>query len=256
MGERTGIEYVTATWEPISGCSPVSEGCKRCWAERLAKGRLKRFYPDGFGAVRLHPERLDQPWHWRKPRRVFVCSRADLFHEDVPPDFLAQVFQVMQQASHHTFLILSKRVERLSRYRWLMRENAGEWPPNIWAGVSVENQKTAEERIPLLLKTPAAVRWVSCEPLLGPVELRQWLAQPSASGIYVPSYGRGLDWVIVGCESGPGARRMKEDWVRDLRDQAKAAGVPFYYKQQMSVVGKKISLPALDGRQWAEFPDA
>lgn len=291
MGDRTRIDWADATLELTSGCTKVSAGCKNCYAERLANGRLKRFHPDGFAAVRTHPERLEVPLHWRKPRRVFVCSRSDLFHEAVPDWFIVRAFAVMETARHHTFLVLTKRPARMRKFMWsaaqivrtvgidrLIAEGycpGGPWPlSNVWLGVSVENQKTADERIPLLLDTPAAVRFVSVEPLLGSVDLRRWLCshlfvQPGSwSGepsrclkcskivkrplnwsVEVPH----LDWLIVGCESGKNARPMEEAWVRSLRDQCVAAGVPLFYKQRMTD-GRLEHMPALDERVWDEVP--
>lgn len=276
----TTIPYVTKTWEPVSGCTPVSEGCKNCWARTLVEGRLKRFYPEGFGAVRTHPERLEDPLHWRKPQRVFVCSRADLFHEEVSDEFLERAFIIMARAPQQTFLILTKRPERMGVFlsnpgtknfivnRAMAENTEGQrkrgwegpmpfdypiWPlPNCWLGISVENQRAAEERIPLLLQTPAAVRFVSAEPLLGRLSLlpnhctcacgcrtvgfldrKLWFC---ASCFINWCHGqrcapRKLDWVIAGGESGPGARPAEIEWFHDLREQCRATGVPFYMKQ-------------------------
>lgn len=251
--DNTRIEWTDRTLELVSGCTKVSTGCKNCYAERLANGRLRRFYPDGFSVVRTHPDRLEQPLHWQKPRRVFVCSRSDLFHKAVPDKFIGQAFEVMAQASRHTFQVLTKRPQRMLAF--LKGEHAvvackGErwyWGPdffadNIWLGVSVENQEAADERIPLLLDTPAAVRFVSAEPLLEPLILKD-----------IDWHLRELDWVIVGAESGLGARPMDEDWVRSIRDQCVRAKVPFFYKQRIEN-GHKVSLPQLDGVVWAQYP--
>lgn len=273
MGDRSSIEWTDATWNPVSGCSKVSQGCKHCYAERL----FPRPYPGRkFTDLRVHPERLDQPLRWRRPRRIFVNSMSDLFHEDVPTLFIDAVFGVMAMTPQHTYQILTKRPERMLKYfeigsgrmfYWALMacnviqqmnacdpEDAAriahergqrDFPlPNVWLGVSVENQETADERIPLLLKTPAAKRFLSCEPLLGPIDFR-WA--PYAYGPvaeisyreYLEKHGqineyealRKISWVIAGGESGPRARPMHPDWVRSLRDQCVAAGVPFFFKQ-------------------------
>jgi protein gp37 len=243
------------TWEVVSGCTPVSRGCRLCYARRFAEGRGRRFYPDGFGRVRIHPERLEIPLRWRKPRRVFVCSRSDLFHEDVPDVFISFVFQNM--VPRHTFLVLTKRPQRMRDFmltevqrakdyadafkncpteamrnspaaKWARERADSPLYPNVWLGLSVENQRAAEERIPLLLQTPAAVRFVSCEPLLEGLNLFPYfgLAFPGS-----PRPPARIDWVIAGGESGPGARPAAIEWFRSLRDQCRAAGVPYFQKQ-------------------------
>ncbi len=246
MGD-TSIEWTDKTWNPVTGCTKVSDGCKHCYAERL----FPRAYPGrAFTKVRCHPERLEQPLRWRKPQRIFVNSMSDLFHEDIPDEFIGLVFRTMchPDAARHTFQILTKRPERMlafcrqmDEFGWIPPDNACgiTWPlPNVWLGVSVENQETADERIPLLLQTPAAVRFISAEPLLGPIDLKHgnWIP-PRGGGpkvnIYRPleTQGPSLDWVIVGGESGPKARPMHPQWARDLRDQCVAAGVPYFLKQ-------------------------
>jgi protein gp37 len=219
MSDRSKIEWCDTTWNVATGCSKVSQGCKNCFAERIAG----RFWGERkFTDVQVHPERLDIPLRWRKPRRVFVNSMSDLFHPAVPFEFILQAFTVMAQAEQHTFMVLTKRPERMVEYfKWNgFGEGLYAWPSWIWLGVSVEDQKAADERIPLLLQTPAAVRFLSCEPLLGPVDLT------NTFNTVVP-----LHWVIAGGESGPGARPMHPDWVRSLRDQCQAAGVPYFFKQ-------------------------
>lgn len=265
------------TWNPTTGCSKVSSGCKNCFAARMAKRLAGRCgypaAPHQFD-VTLHPERLELPLHWKKPCKIFVDSMSDLFHEDVPTYFIAQVFAVMAIAKEHTFQILTKRpdwmpdtldevlsldVEQLQEQYCAERGWCPQdfnWPlPNVWIGVSVEDQQTADERIPWLLKTPAAVRFVSVEPMLELVDL--WKADYPAPGGgkqgAVTSWPGGLDWVICGGESGPGARLMHPDWARSLRDQCQAAGTAFFLKQ-MSVDGKLVKMPELDGRVWDEFP--
>lgn len=251
----TKIEWTDETWNPVTGCTKVSEGCDHCYAETIAhRFTGTKAYPNGFD-VTLRPERLDQPLRWKRPRKVFVNSMSDLFHKDVPDDYIARVFAIMALAPQHTFQILTKRPGRACSLlgSWDFRimvydhivaiaggvEHDEVWPlPNVWLGTSVESQKWADVRIPLLLDTPAAVRFLSCEPLLGPVELSPWLWE----GVQYPvDYGTGieydrapahlLDWVICGGESGPGARPMHPDWARSLRDQCQATTVPFHFKQ-------------------------
>ncbi|MCL6444602.1 MAG: phage Gp37/Gp68 family protein [Alicyclobacillus sp.] len=269
MSDKSRIEWTEATWNPIHGCSKVSAGCTNCYAETLSHrlGWTTKPWNAAYAEenVQLHPERLDQPLRWKRPRKIFVNSMSDLFHEEVPHDFLEQVFCIMQQARQHTFQILTKRPARMKEFiDWCQRRsyfgsNTGDrWAPlkNVWLGVSVENQEAANERIPLLLETPAAVRFLSCEPLLGPVNLSEYLphdvfvCQKCGDEIYtgdldmhghhaycggaVDPNGQtddGVDWVIVGGESGPNARPMHPEWVRSLRDQCQEAGVAFFFKQ-------------------------
>ena len=228
------IEWTDATWNPVTGCNKVSPGCKRCYAERLSK-RLKATgmakYRNGF-AVTLHPDTLDIPLRWRKPRSIFVNSMSDLFHDEVPDDFITDVFNVMVRADWHRYQVLTKRPERV-----VSLNSTLPWPAQIWQGVSVENADYTH-RIDLLRDTGAAVKFLSLEPLLGPL----------------PDLNlEGIDWVIVGGESGPGARPMQPDWARDVRDQCQAAGVPFHFKQWGGVF-KKRNGRILDGRTWDEVP--
>ncbi|MBY6277849.1 DUF5131 family protein [Symbiobacterium thermophilum] len=370
MADRTAIEWTDATWNPIRGCSRVSEGCRHCYAERQAarfagKGqpyeglvRSTDHGPRWTGQVRLVEKLLDAPLHWRRPRRIFVNSMSDLFHENVPDEWIDRIFAVMALTPWHTYQILTKRPERMYRYltsRWTpaaqrlevdgapataayvrvfarmvemyphvpahvlnratdwldehYTDGAGflrAWPlPNVWLGVSVENQAAADERIPFLLQTPAAVRWLSMEPLLGQVNLREIrycalvnvvpgltleceVLIDALTGEWDDGEDTGreaaIDWVVVGGESGPGARPMHPDWVRSIRDQCQSAGVPFFFKQwgeycypsQMSSdtwqqvdmainlghhsdspirVGKRAAGALLDGREWREWPD-
>jgi len=294
----TKIEWADAVWNPTTGCTPVSEGCQNCYAKRFAERLRGRFgYPENEPfRVTLHPERLDEPLRWRRPRRVFVNSMGDLFHDDVPLKFIAEVFDVMSCATAdcgkrhqheeecwtgepHTFLILTKRPKRMKQILEELPDfvgeywpgdmplniaiDAGNWPlRNVWLGVTCENQQTADERIPTLLQTLAAVRFVSVEPMLGPVDLswidlgehvtqgygprrivwdalRGWESQYKsgkeryrdlAKAKCMVSLGTRIDWVICGGETGPNARPMHPDWVRSLRDQAKWLGIPFYFK--------------------------
>jgi len=254
MSDNSSIEWTDATWNPVVGCARVSPGCDRCYAIREANrhqrthayGGTVHRTPDGLdwtGRVRCLSERLGQPQRWRAPRRVFVNSMSDLFHDGVPDAFIAEVFAVMALAQQHQFQVLTKRHGRMRSLlasdvfqeavtAALQPRQAGfarellVWPlPNVWVGVSVEDQHWADIRIPALLGTPAAVRWISAEPLLGPIALAAgWLSQLRAAR-------PGLDWVVVGGESGPGARPMHPQWVRALRDQCTAAGVPYLLKQ-------------------------
>lgn len=291
---KTSIEWTDQTWNPVTGCDKVSPGCDNCYAEGIAH----RFagtpqFPNGFG-VTLRPERLSEPLHWRKPRRVFVNSMSDLFHADIPDEFIAKVFVTMARAPRHTFQILTKRPGRMRSLladdpQKLLEALADEemaaalydapWPlPNVWLGVSAEDQKWARVRIPVLLDTPAAVRFVSAEPLLGPLDLKMWLENDPGKFVVPP-----LDWVIVGGESGRGSRPMHPGWVRTIRDQCTESGVAFLFKQwgeyvtpnQMTEdafrgwdiehgsgetrdaywrVGKKTAGRELDERTWDEYP--
>lgn len=206
---KTNIEWSDKVWNPCSGCTKVSAGCKNCYAERA----FKWVYPGRkFTDVQCHPERLDQPLHWRKPSMVFVNSMSDLFHPDVSLGFIGRVLVIIRKCPQHTFQILTKRAQRM---KWIFE--TGSPPDNVWHGVSIENQKTADERIPILLRIPAAVRFVSCEPLLGPV--------------YIQDYVDELDWIIVGGESGSSCRPMQISWAHNLRIQAWGAGKPYFMKQ-------------------------
>jgi protein gp37 len=231
---KTTIEWTESTWNPVTGCTKISPGCKHCYAERMAK-RLRAMgqmrYRNGF-EVTLHPDILPYPLQWKKPQRIFVNSMSDLFHEEVPLEFIRQVFQIMAQASRHQFQILTKRAERLSQV-------AGDlpWTGNIWMGVSVEHEDYLD-RISHLRQIPAAVRFLSLEPLLGPVDR-------------IPLHG--IDWVIVGGESGPGARNLQPEWVRSIRNQCRTHGVPFFFKQ-WGGFNKKAAGRTLDGRTWDAMP--
>lgn len=228
----TKIEWTDESWNPVTGCTKVSAGCANCYAEAIAKRFWRIQYPAmpateavswpgrprRFSDVQCHPERLDIPLRWRKPRMIFVCSMGDLFHEKVPVNFLKKVFGTIEHCPHHIFQILTKRPERMAK---LYKPYAG-GPRHLWLGTSVENQDNAW-RITELLKIPAAVRFVSCEPLLGPVSLL--------------GYRTKLNWVIVGCESGPHRRECKLEWVRGIVEQCTQAGVRVFVKQ-LSINGK------------------
>jgi protein gp37 len=274
----TKIEWTDETWNPVTGCDKVSPGCQHCYAQRMARRLAGRYgYPaDDPFRVTLHPDRLDQPLHWKKPRRVFVCSMSDLFHEDLTLGETEQVLKVMLDAPQHTYQILTKRPERMKiAYTVFCQTFNGGWPtnplPNVWLGVTAEDQKRADERIPTLLQTPAAVRFVSVEPMLGPVDFSAWLwckwcdgnggidgmgytECPHCNGT---GQGTEIGWMIVGCESGPGRRPMKLEWAVDLVEQCKAAGVPVFVKA-IEIDGKVSHSPA----EWPEelrvreYPDA
>jgi protein gp37 len=234
MPDRSAIEWTDATWNPVTGCSKVSPGCAHCYAETFAerwRGVPGHPYEQGFD-LKLWPQRLEIPLRWRRPRMVFVNSMSDLFHEEIPLRFIQRVFQVMGEADWHTFQVLTKRHERLVELA-----AAVEWPPNVWMGVSIENRRFVP-RADHLRRVPAAVRFISAEPLLGPLEGLEF---------------DGIDWLIAGGESGPGARSMRREWVRELRDRCVAAGVPFFFKQwggRTSKAGGRT----LDRRTWDEMP--
>lgn len=317
MADGSKIEWCDATWNPVRGCTRVSPGCGGpnheggCYAEKVAARFSGAGQPyEGFaertphggrwtGKIALIEGRLDLPLRWRRPRRIFVNSMSDLFHEDLPDEVIDRVFAVMAMAPQHTFQVLTKRAARmrgylagLTRQEWWkarLREAAGrpmtannlypDWPlPNVWLGTSVEDQARADERIPAVLATPAAKRFISAEPLLGPIDARVHLVNQFEGPDLrcVPC----LDWVIVGGESGPRSRPMRPDWARSLRDQCQAAGVPYFFKQwgewapiddQPSEIiedfdvlgltadgvyraGKHAAGRLLDGREWSEFP--
>lgn len=313
MSGNSKIEWTDATWNPVTGCSKVSQGCKHCYAERewprLSANPKTMYYGRQFTDVACHLERLSQPLRWQKPRMIFVNSMSDLFHEQVPDSFIDAVFAHMALAPQHVFQVLTKRPARMAAYLSALTDNREEavgeqvrliskgkhsgmldWPlRNVWLGVSIEDQATADERIPLLLETPAAVRWISAEPLLGPVDLR-WIDDGAAhrevprnewgpvddedsppglwwdvlTGKRTIMHGGArrfdewertdgaVDWVVVGAESGPKARPMHPEWARVLRDQCAAAGVPFLFKQW----GEWGTVYERDGMSvFKQFPD-
>ena len=246
----SSIEWTDETWNPVTGCSRVSPGCDHCYMFALYP-RLRGMGVPGYETVpedvRLLPERLQAPLSWKRPRRVFVNSMADVFHPKVPFDFVLQMFTVMAEASDsrgHVFQVLTKRPGRaVAWWEQYQGQFPNGWPPQIWIGTSVETQKYAP-RLTVLERVPAAVRFVSAEPLLERLNLTSWLKR----GV--------LDWVIVGGESGPGARPMDLDWVRDLRDQSTRAGVAFFLKQLGGVRHKRGGEEAVmdDGQLWREMP--
>ena len=236
MSEKSSIEWTDSTWNPVTGCTKVSPGCKHCYAETFAerwRGVPDHPYQQGFD-LRLWPDRIDLPLTWKKPRTIFVNSMSDLFHENVSASFVQRVFSTMEMASWHTFQILTKRSERLANLAPKLN-----WPPNVWMGVSIETDGYLT-RADHLRMVPAAVRFLSLEPLLGPLGIIN-LAD--------------IHWVIVGGESGPGARPLDGKWVREIRKQCRAAGVPFFFKQ-WGGVQKKRNGRLLDGRTWDQMPAA
>jgi protein gp37 len=293
MGDKAKIAWTDATWNPLRGCSKVSAGCKNCYALTMAhrfsgpgqpyEGLTREVggKPAWTGTTKKVYDKLDQPMRWQRPRRVFVNSTSDLFHESVPFEYVATVFAVMAASPTHTFQILTKRPEAAEgffsalrtqcwdqdiaevlawtakdvlsdgspedteRQYWRVRDglDAMAWPLlNVWLGVSVEDQKAADERVPVLHKLPAVARFLSCEPLLGPVELGSAL--------------RGLAWVIVGGESGPGARPMRQEWAESLQAQCKEASVAFFFKQMGSAWAKEAGTASLKGEDLAEVPES
>lgn len=225
------IEWTEETWNPVTGCTKVSPGCAHCYAETLCRRFWKQWDreppPDHF-RVKLHPDRMDQPLHWKKPRRVFVCSMSDLFHERVTWNFLLDVFTMIKRTKPHIYQILTKRPERMREIMKLVWASPKPLP-HVWLGVTAEDQKRADERIPHLLKIPARVRFVSVEPMLEPVNLEPFMALPINQRISQSSTTR--DWVIIGCESGPNRRPMKLEWALDLVRQCKAVGLAVFVKQ-------------------------
>lgn len=331
MSTTSKIEWTDATWNVVTGCEKVSPGCDNCYAETFAerwRGTPGHHFETGFD-VTLRPERMTLPLSWKKPRKVFVNSMSDLFHKDIPDSYIAQVFATMARTPRHTYQILTKRHGRMRSLvgslidggQNLLEAAPDEetaqalydtvWPlPNVWLGVSVEDQKRADLRIPALVDTAAAVRFLSCEPLLGPVDIKGFLRAdvyrcrcgawerdghihsmcPECGATWTQKPGNRIDWVIVGGESGHGARPMSPDWARALRDQCSAAHVPFLFKQwgeyqptdwmvigrpsdkrnvlvgapiddlghrwEMRRVGKGKAGRELDGRTWDRFPKA
>lgn len=231
---KSAIEWTESTWNPVTGCTKISTGCQHCYAETMAR-RLKAMgqpnYANGF-EVAIHPHVLNKPLSWKKPQMIFVNSMSDLFHKRVPSKFVLEIFSVMQSAHWHTFQILTKRSGRLLQ----MNKNL-EWSSNIWMGVTVETKRFVD-RIDNLRATGAKTKFLSLEPLLGP------LPDLNLSGI---------DWVIVGGESGPGARPIQQEWVIDIRDQCRSTGVPFFFKQ-WGGVRKKAAGRMLEGQSWDELP--
>ncbi len=246
MSNHSTIDWTDSTWNPVTGCTEVSPGCDHCYAKTFAerfRGIPGHPYEQGFD-VKLWPDRLLLPQRWKKPRKIFVNSMSDLFHKEVPSTFILDVFAAMTRADHHIYQVLTKRPSRLINTSltgkilervYDLTGNAV-WPQHIWLGVSVENQEYTW-RVDALRHVAAPVRFISAEPLLGPLQVNM----------------HDIAWLIAGAESGHGARSMDEDWVRLLRDQCLTSGCAFFYKQQ-AINGRKIHQPTLDGRQWIEYP--
>lgn len=258
----TKIEWTEETWNPVVGCNKTSTGCKNCYAEVMAKrlvgmGQEKYFPvvgPHGWtGRTNFAESELEKPLQWKKPRTIFVSSMGDLFHESVPDQWLYRVFQVMEEANHHTFLLLTKRPYMAKSFfmRHVNNDNL-KLVQHIWLGATAENQEQADKRIPILLSTPAAKRFVSIEPMLSSVDIRNYLPVIVGHGQYHHENGD-INWVICGSESGNGRRECDEDWVRSLRDQCQEAEVPFFLKQ-LHRNGKKVAMPELDSKEWRERP--
>lgn len=272
----TKIPWCDVSWNPVTGCTPVGEGCLNCYAKRQAE-RLQCMgvpkYRNGF-KVTCHPEALNDPvLRKRKPQRIFVCSMGDLFHEKVLWGFVGSVLDVIWRHPRHTFIILTKRIQRALDF-----PGTGSLPDNLWLGVSVSTQRVANELLPPLRKCPAAKRIVSYEPALGPVDFTSWLpvwrelceyrAACSPDGFcdggctteadecddHKECMRDGIDWLICGCESGPKRRHFDEDWARAARDACQESGVPFFYKQGRDWNGRVVKMPLLDGRRWEEYP--
>lgn len=290
---NSSIEWTDKTWNPVTGCSKVSAGCKNCYADAMFT-RFKKQWGE-FNDVKCHDDKLGEPFRLKKPSKIFVNSMSDLFHEKVTFEFIDKVMGVIIDNPRHIFQVLTKRPEIAVRYfaSRIAREAENYFPKNLWLGVSVEDQKTADARIPILLEIPASIRFLSCEPLLGELDFgrirvpiqeddRRFIVNClSVKGEW--SYNnRKIDWVIAGGESGPNARLMHPDWIRSLRDQCQQAGVPFFFKQwgeyypreqghwnvapledydlsddkmpEFVKVGKKKAGAMLDGKEWKEFP--
>ena len=261
MSDRSKIGWTDATWNPVTGCTKVSAGCDRCYAAAFTnrwRGTPGHYFEDGF-EVKLRPEKLALPLRWQRPRRIFTTSLSDLFHDQVPDELIAKVFAVMAITSRHTHIVLTKRPGRMRSLLndpgfpemimradltgvsdsggWDRRWTGDPWPlPNVWLGVSAEDERWSRVRVPLLLGTAAATRFVSAEPLLGPVDLTRYLPATTHPN------GAALDWVIVGGESGPGARRMDPSWAEAVQQQCAAGGAAFFFKQLGTVLASEWGL--------------
>jgi len=235
---KTNIQWCDRVWNPVTGCSKISEGCKNCYAEEIFR-RFGSKWGYGFNEIAYHKDRLDQPKSWRKPQRVFVCSMGDLFHEDLPERVIETIFWAMASIPQHTYIILTKRPDRMRKFMFKWVDLNG-ITPNVWLGVSAENQEQFNRRANVLIATPAAKRLVSIEPMLEEIDVSysEWL----------------LDWVICGAESGRRARTMQHKWAESIQKQCQAFGVPFFYKQGPDEEGKLVKMPKLCGRVWDQVP--
>lgn len=262
MSDQTKIEWCDASWSPVIGCTPIPEepdnpsGCSRCYARRM----IKRFWrpwglPSADPGPVLRPDKLEIPYHWKKPRRIFVCSMSDLWHEKVNGAFINQVWNVAFNNPRHTFIFLTKRPDRLKAWtdiaaitkHWPIEDI---WPSWMWIGTTAENQRRLEERAEILVRIPAAVRFLSLEPLLGPVDVEPYFFQlrDSSGGQRSRVWDQTLHWVVCGSETGSGKRDMKPEWACSIKDQCQDAGVPFFFKKNSR--GTRL----LDGREWNQYP--
>ena len=257
------IEWTEKTWNPISGCTKISDGCKNCYAEKMAN-RLKAMnikgYENGF-AVTLHPEKLGEPLKRKKPTMYFVCSMGDIFHEDVPFEFIDRIIETVEYSPQHTFQILTKRPEIMKQYfedrllkskkwNWILKNGM---PKNLWLGVTAENQEQADKRIPILLDTPAALRFVSIEPMLGAIEIFS-----RVTGELQFAGDGSIDWVIAGGETGAGARPLQCKWVKDIQEQCKVIEVPFFFKKwgKLAQSDKSLIDGYIDGVECRDMPES
>lgn len=281
MAQNSKIEWTEATWNPVTGCTPISEGCENCYAKAMIKRFGKKWGYDF--TPQFHPDRLEEPLKWKKPRQIFVCSMGDLFHPNIPFEHITEIFDVMcswvwpNKAAEregdesalidpgHTYIVLTKRPERVKEwYHWVPEywpgdtplqvaleslNNPGQLPSHIWLGVTAENQRTWNERVPILMQIPSATRFVSIEPMLSRIDIDD-LPEVGDPEVYP------LDWIIVGGETGPGARLMQLDWAREIRDNCKEVGVPFFFKQVGSAITQhKNDKYLLDDVEHNEYPN-
>ncbi len=284
MGENTSIEWTQASWNPIRGCSRVSEGCRHCYAERTAmrfsgEGQpyqglvaMANGHPQWTGKVAFIEKHLNDPLKWKEPRRIFVNSMSDLFHDNVEWEWFLKILHIMMNSPRHTFQVLTKRPKRMAQFvnsRDVERIVHGRQTSHIHWGTSIEDQDTANERLPELLKVKWGLLWASIEPIIGGIDLER-IAVDYTHPSHVPlhasaisgqrdgnfyQFDRSLQWIVAGSESGPGARPAELDWYRSLRDQCVSADVPFFLKQ-FAINGKKIPTPELDGVKWTQYPQS
>ncbi len=256
---KSNIQWCDKVWNVVTGCSHAgSPGCDQCYAKRMSKRLAGRYgYPkDVPFKVTLHPDRLDEPFHWKKPCKIFVCSMGDLFHEDIDFARINDIYSIMRRSERHTFMVLTKRILRAQEYfsspLGYRHRTYAPIPDNVYLGVTAENQRIADERIPILLQIPATKRFVSIEPMLGSINIAESLNGFEHGNWHqkLPS----LDWVICGCESGPKRRPCKVEWIHSLQQQCSYAHVPFFLKQ-MDIDGKLVKMPELDGKVWKEYPN-
>lgn len=245
----TKIQWATKVWNPVTGCTKISEGCDNCYAEKFAKRmkhnpnpKIAEKYFYGFNPF-THPESLFEPYSWKKPQRIFVCSMGDLFHKNIPFEFIEKVMRTIFDKPTHTFLILTKRPQRMKEFfEWLNNPDLAKNFPNMWLGVTAENQERADERIPILLQIPAAIRFVSIEPMLGPVDISMYMV----TGWTEPPYDDIIHWVICGGETGNNARPMHPDWVNKIVKDCETYQTPFFFKQW----GEHITIPREDVKKY------